>query len=172
MIDATTELPFTVLRGEEGRTNSRAVPLIPLQIAAGSFSESQALDTDVDEWVELPDGFSASEDLFVAQVVGESMNRRIPNGAWCLFRANPKGTRQGKIVVAQHRSIDDAETGGSFTVKKYYSEKVAAEGGAGWAHHRITLSPESTDSSFQPIVLGAEEQYEVRVLAELVVVLV
>jgi len=170
--DTTTELPFTVLRGEEGRSNPRAVPLIPLQIAAGSFSESQALDTDVDEWVELPDGFSASEDLFVAQVVGESMNRRIPNGAWCLFRANPKGTRQGKIVVAQHRSIDDAETGGSFTVKKYYSEKVATEDGAGWAHQRIQLLPESTDSSFQPIVLGADERDAVRVLAELVVVLV
>ncbi|SDR87430.1 hypothetical protein SAMN05216271_0625 [Halopseudomonas sabulinigri] len=172
VIDLTPELPFTVLRGEEGRTNPRAVPLIPLQIAAGSFSESQALDTDVDEWVELPDGFSASEDLFVAQVVGESMNRRIPNGAWCLFRANPKGTRQGKIVVAQHHRIDDAETGGSFTVKKYYSEKVEAEGGVGWAHQRIKLLPESSDSSFQPIVLGTEDQDEVRVLAELVVVLI
>lgn len=169
--DTTTELPFTVLRGEERRTNPRAVPLIPLQIAAGSFSESQALDTDADEWVELPDGFSASEGLFVAQVIGESMNRRIPNGAWCLFRSNPKGTRQGKIVVAQHRSIDDAETGGSFTVKKYYSEKIATEDGAGWAHQRIKLLPESTDSSFQPIVLVAEEPDEVRVLAELIVVL-
>jgi DUF2075 family protein len=167
-----TDLPFTVIRGEEGRSNPRTVPLIPLQIAAGSFSDSQALDVDVDEWVELPEGITAGEGLFVAQVIGESMNRRIPNGAWCLFRENPKGTRQGKIVVAQHRSIDDAETGGSFTVKKYFSEKVATEAWAGWVHQRITLLPESTDSSFQPIVLEAEEQGEVRVLAELVVVLV
>jgi hypothetical protein len=100
------------------------------------------------------------------------MNRRIPNGAWCLFRANPKGTRQGKIVVVQHRSIEDAETGGSFTVKRYFSDKVATEDVAGWAHQRITLLPESTNSSFQPIVVGTEEQGEVRVLAELVVVLV
>ncbi|WP_321540971.1 S24 family peptidase [Halopseudomonas pelagia] len=148
------------------------MPLIPLQIAAGSFSESQALDMNADEWVELPEGFSASADLFVAQVVGESMNRRIPNGAWCLFRSNPKGTRQGKIVVVQHRSIDDVETGGSYTVKKYYSEKVATEDGAGWVHQRIKLLPESTDSSFQPILLGVEKQDHIRVLAELVVVLV
>jgi len=32
-------------------------------------------------------------DELVAQVIGESMNRRIPNGAWCLFRAAPAGTR-------------------------------------------------------------------------------
>ncbi|MEH6799611.1 MAG: S24 family peptidase [Halopseudomonas sabulinigri] len=148
------------------------MPLIPLQIAAGSFSDSQALDADVDEWVELPEGISAGEGLFVAQVVGESMNRRIPTGAWCLFRANPIGTRQGKIVVAQHRGIEDAETGGSFTVKKYYSEKIPSEDGAGWSHQSITLLPESTNSSFQPIVLKAEEQGDVQVLAELVVVLV
>lgn len=170
--EPVAKFPFPVLRGEEGRSNPRAVPLIPLQIAAGSFSEAQALDMDADEWVELPEGFSASADLFVAQVVGESMNRRIPNGAWCLFRANPKGTRQGKIVVAQHRSIEDAETGGSYTVKKYYSEKVATEDGAGWVHQKIILLPESTDSSFEAIWVGGMDQAEVMVLAELVVVLV
>ncbi len=172
MGEVETDLPFTVIRGEEGRSHPRTVPLIPLQIAAGAFSESQSLDVDADEWVELPEGLNASEDLFVAQVVGESMNRRIPNGAWCLFRSNPKGTRQGKIVVAQHRSIDDAETGGGFTVKKYHSEKVLEADGVGWTHQRITLSPESTDCSFLPIVLVPEDQDEVRVLAELVVVLV
>jgi hypothetical protein len=48
--------------------------------------------------------------MFVARVVGESMNRRIPNGAWCLFRVAGAGTRQGKVVLAQHREIEDAET--------------------------------------------------------------
>ena len=62
--------------------------------------------------------------MFVAQVVGESMNRRIPNGAWCLFRAAPTGTREGKVVVVQHRGIADPETGGRFTIKVYISEKA------------------------------------------------
>jgi hypothetical protein len=35
----------------------------------------------------------------VALVAGESMNRRIPNGTWCLFHTNPTGTREGKVVV-------------------------------------------------------------------------
>ena len=57
----------------------------------------------------LPDWVRPQPGLFVAQVVGESMNRRIPNGAWRLFRANPAGSRQGKVVVVQHRSIADPE---------------------------------------------------------------
>lgn len=55
------------------------------------------------------------------------MNRRIPNGAWCLFRANPTGSR--KVVFVQHRSIEDQDTGWSYTVKIYASEKVASDDG-------------------------------------------
>ena len=41
------------------------------------------------DWVELPEPFVAKEGFFVTRVVGESMNRRIPNGAWCLFKSRP-----------------------------------------------------------------------------------
>ncbi|TDP82933.1 hypothetical protein EV672_105120 [Aquabacterium commune] len=74
--------------------------------------DPQALEDGATEWVEQPEWVKPQPGLFVAQVVGESMNKRIPNGAWCLFRANPQGTRNGKIVVVQHRSISDPETGG------------------------------------------------------------
>lgn len=57
----------------------------------------------------LPDWVRPQPGLFVAQVVGESMNRGIPNGAWRRFRASPAGSRQGKVVVVQHRSIADPE---------------------------------------------------------------
>jgi len=50
--------------------------------------EQHALD-----YVEVPEWVDPKPELFVAQVVGESMNRRIPNGAWCLFRANPSNPR-------------------------------------------------------------------------------
>src|SRR5664280_1497706 len=65
-------------------------------------------------------------DLFVAQVLGESMNRRIPSGACCLFQANPRGTRNENVVVAEHRSIQDPELEGRYTIKVYSSSKVAA----------------------------------------------
>jgi DUF2075 family protein len=148
-----------------------AAPVIDLRFAAGSFSDAQALEDGADDWVALPDWVRPQPGLFVAQVVGESMNRRIPNGAWCLFRANPAGTRQGKVVVVQHRSIADSETGGRYTVKLYSSEKVPAEDG-GWRHVRITLRPDSDRPGFKPIEISVREGEEgISVVAEMLTVL-
>lgn len=47
--------------------------------------------------------------LFIARVVRKSMNRRIPNGAYCVFRQAVGGPR--KVVLVQHRDISDPETG-------------------------------------------------------------
>jgi len=162
--------PFPILTPEEAMHAPRAVPLVPLKIAAGTFSESQSLHDDAGQWVELPEGFAAGPGLFVAQVMGESMNRRIPNGAWCLFRANPKGSRQGKIVLAQHRGISDPETGGSYTIKRYQSEKCS-DGAGGWRHERITLLPHSTSPEFEPIVLEPDDSEAVSIVAEWVAVI-
>ncbi len=148
-----------------------AAPVIDLRFAAGAFSEAQALDDGRDEWVALPDWVRPQPGLFVAQVVGESMNRRIPNGAWCLFRANPTGTRQGKVVVVQHRSIADPETGGRYTVKLYASEKVPDEDG-GWRHERIRLQPDSDRPEFRTIELLVRDGDDgLAVVAEMLVVL-
>ncbi len=108
--------------------------------------------------------------MFVAQVTGESMNRRIPNGAWCLFRANPQGTRAGKVVVAQHRAIEDPELGGSYTIKLYSSEKAMEPDGS-WRHVRVVLSPDSMDASFKPLEFGPEDAGSLRIVAELIGVL-
>lgn len=131
----------------------------------------QSLEDGAHEWVALPDWVRPRPGLFVAQVVGESMNRRIPNGAWCLFRANPGGTREGKVVVVQHRDIDDPETGGRYTIKLYSSEKITAEDG-GWRHERITLRPDSDRPGFEPIVIEASGELDgLAVVAEMLLVL-
>lgn len=148
-----------------------AAPVIELRFAAGAFSVPQALADGVDDWVALPDWVRPHPGLFVAQVVGESMNRRIPNGSWCLFRANPSGTREGKVVVVQHRSIADPETGGQYTVKLYTSKKVPTDD-ENWRHDRITLWPDSDRPEFEPIELGLDEGEEgFAVIAEMLVVL-
>ncbi len=121
-------------------------------------------------WLTLPDIFRPQRGLFVAQVMGESMNRRIRNGAWCLFRVAPTGTRQGKVVVAQHRSIHDPDLGGSYTIKVYQSEERAADDGE-WTHARILLKPDSTDSSYVDLEFGSEAAESLSIVAELIAVL-
>ncbi len=148
-----------------------AAPVIDLRFAAGAFSDPQAMEEGATDWVALPDWVRPQPGLFVAQVVGESMNRRIPNGSWCLFRAAPAGTREGKVVVIQHHSISDPETGGRYTVKLYASEKVPTEDD-GWRHQRITLHPDSDRPGFEPLIIKAGEGDEgFSVVAEMLMVL-
>jgi type I restriction enzyme, R subunit len=162
-------LPFRRVALEEAKPFENCIPALDLKVAAGGFAPGQVVEPGLYEWVAL-EGRKAEPDLFVAQVVGESMNRRIPNGAWCLWRFNPGGSRQGKVVLAESRGIADPEHGGHYTVKIYESVKEPAEDG-GWRHSRITLKPDSTDAAFEPIVLEDLEDGELRIIAELVEVL-
>ncbi|RZU01178.1 DNA/RNA helicase domain-containing protein [Rivibacter subsaxonicus] len=163
-------IPLRRVSKEERAAGVVAAPLIDLRIAAGAFSDAQALGDGADDWVALPDWVRPQPGLFVAQVVGESMNRSIPNGSWCLFRANPAGTREGKVVVVQHRSISDPDTGGRYTIKRYASEKIPAEYGD-WRHQRITLHPDSDRPEFEPIVIDiGEDEDGFSVVAEMLMV--
>ena len=158
-------LPLRRMNEQERAQGVAAVPVLSLKFAAGSFSNPQALEGGATDWVELPEWVRPQPGLFVAQVMGESMNKRISNGTWCLFRANPQGTRNGKIVVVQHRSISDPETESSYTIKRYRSEKVVDADG-GWRHERIELLPESDVPGFAPIVLQSVDHGDVEVVAE------
>lgn len=163
-------LPFRKAPSGDVQPYVNALPVIDLKFAAGAFGESQVFEPSDAEWVQVPEGVKPEQGLFIAQVVGESMNRRIPNGAWCLFRANPAGSKQGMVVVAQHRSIHDLDLGGSYTVKVYQSEKAADEGGK-WHHERIVLKPDTSATGYQPIVIDGDELNNLEVVAVLVRVL-
>ena len=153
------------------RAGQPALPVLELRAAAGAFSDFQALEDAAFEWVAPPEWVKPQPGMFVAQVVGESMNRRIPSGSWCLFRANPAGSREGKVVLVQHRSIADPETGGRFTVKVYSSLKAEDREG-GWRHRKIVLKPDTDQPGYEPIVLELnEDQDEVQVIAEWLMVM-
>lgn len=168
ILEESEHLPFRRLPLAEVKPYQNCVPLYDLKVAAGQFSEEQQVE-DI-EWVELPDAFRPQPGLFVAQVVGESMNRRIPNGSWCLFRMNPVGTRQGKVVLVQCREIADSETGGHFTVKVYESRKELMPD-VNWRHTSIVLRPDSSLPGYEEIVLSEEQAEDLWVVAELVAVL-
>jgi len=155
-------LNLEVKQRQEVEPYRNAVPIYNLHAAAGKFSEEQTVEEDDCDWVVLPDHIRISEGMFVIQVVGESMNRRIPNGSWCLFRKPTGGTREGKIVLVQHRDIYDEDHGGRYTIKKYHSEKVFSEDGQ-WRHERIVLKPETSAVGFNTIEIinNADGQFEI-----------
>lgn len=140
-----------------------AVPVINIYAAAGDFSELQITDNIENfKWVELPMHISAHEDYFVCQVIGDSMNKKIKNGAWCLFKKYKGGSRNEKIVLVQHYEIQDSDFGAGYTVKQYHSEKQVSENG--WEHESIALKPLSYESSFDDIVLKLDETSKLGVI--------
>ncbi len=169
-VDATERGLPPNLRRVEGSAKERystCVPLVPLQAAAGAWSDPQHVADDGFEWVAVESRHRLRRGMFVAQVVGRSMEPTIPDGAWCLFRAPVEGTRQGKAVLVQLRDATDPETGKRYTVKRYESEKAAK--GDPWRHERITLKP--TNPDFEPIVLTGAEEDQLEVVAEMIEVL-
>ena len=78
--------------------------------------------------------------MFVVRASGLSMEPMIHDGDLCLMRWKPQGSRNGMIVLAQHRETYDPETGGAYSIKRYSSEKVATDEGS-WRHERIVLHP-------------------------------
>lgn len=147
------------------------VPLSSLKTAAGAWSEEQSglagLAVQAGEWAVLEDD-KLEPGMFVAQVVGKSMEPLVPDGSYCLFRPVPAGSRQGRRLLVWHAGVTDEDTGGQYTLKVYYSEKVSGEDG-GWQHERITLKP--LNPEYQPLVVEPDEEGQVRVVAEWVKVL-
>ncbi len=159
--------PFRIIPLNEVEPFINSVPLYDINIAAGGFSAlQQASDF---KWVELPKPYIAKEEYFVCKIVGESMDKKIPNGSWCLFQKDPGGSREEKIVLVEHRNINDKDFGAGYTVKSYHSTKAVNEDS--WSHMTITLKPLSTDSKYKDIILNEDELSELKVVGIFVAVL-
>ncbi len=112
------------------------VPLYSLRAAAGGLGEE--MESAAEDWVRAPEGMWIDPAVFVAHVVGQSMEPRIPDGSLNLFRLNPVGSRQNKILLIQRFGVTDDSA--RYTVKKYTSTKVST-GEDEWHHERIRLEP-------------------------------
>lgn len=158
-------LPFT-----DVKPYINSVPVIDIYAAAGGFSELQTpSDYEDFQWIELPINISAREDYFVCQIIGDSMNKKIENGSWCLFQKDPGGSREGKIVLVEHYNIQDSDFGAGYTIKSYHSEKMTSD--ESWNHKSITLKPQSFDSAYSDIVLDESEISELKVIGVFITVL-
>lgn len=165
-LDKYQGLTLEILELEDVRPYENSVPIYDIEVAAGVFSGEQYTGDECD-WVVLPDSFVPQQGHFVTRIVGNSMNKRIPDGVWCLFKANPGGSRNNKVVIIQHQDIQDQDTGASFTIKIYTSEKNKD----GITNKKVVLCPDSTDSTYKNLVFEAESVNELKVVAELVAVI-
>lgn len=148
------------------KPNSKTIPFYDLKIAAGTFSEQQLVG-DL-KYIELENEISQPEKYFACRVIGESMNKIIPNNSICLFEKYSGGSRNGKIVLVELTDYTDADSGSNYTIKEYSSKKISSEDG--WRHEEILLLPKSTEP-YQSIVLRDEETVGLKVVGVFVRVL-
>jgi phage repressor protein C with HTH and peptisase S24 domain len=137
------------------------LPVYSLRAAATKFGEDSSVD--VEQWRRVP-GLKLSEGMFIAHVVGRSMEPLIPDGSLCVFRSPVVGSRQGKkLLIEQFGAASDSAR---YTIKRYTSTKNYNAEDDTWAHGEIRLEP--LNREFEAFHLHPDE---FRVIAEFVKVL-
>jgi type I restriction enzyme R subunit len=168
---ASPSRPSGLVARGQARPYETHAPVYELVAAAGSFGPDRTVGTVTDElgWIPVPDHVRLTRDHFVARVSGSSMEPTIPDGAYCLFRADRGGSREGKLVLVWHRGSTDPVLGGEFSVKRYRSVKDIAPDGT-WTHREIRLEPLNPDAAYRPLVFRPEAEGDLRVIGEFVCV--
>ena len=141
------------------------LPIYTVEAVATSFREQTT--PKVLGWKPMNKGKKFNDAYFIAKVVGRSMEPKISDGSWCLFRFEKGGSRHG-IVLVESKRVSDPETQQSFTIKSYNSEKKYFKDGT-WEHKKIVLSP--ANKEFKDIVLIKVPGDEFKVIAEFIQVL-
>ena len=141
------------------------LPVYTLEAACGKFGEGR--EGKISCWVDVSNvKIKLTEKMFVSQVRGASMEPRIKDGDYCLFRADVVGSRNNKIVLVQHHSINDLDNGGRYTVKKYKSYKSKKPGKL---NERVELIP--LNKKHETIALEDESDETFKVIAEFIQVI-
>jgi type I restriction enzyme R subunit len=141
------------------------LPVYSLQAVATSFGKEEHVE--MLGWKKI-ENKRLNKDMFIAQVVGKSMEPTIPDGSFCIFRFERGGSRNGLVVLVESRLVTDPETSQKFTIKRYKSEKETLPDGR-WMHKLIILSPDN--KQFEDIVLNNVTGDDFRVVAEFVEVI-
>jgi len=134
-----------------------ALPLLNLRAAANASYESLDgffADENNYEWKYL-EGGPHPKDCFLVRIEGDSMEPRIPNGSLSLFRRDPGGSRNGKIVLCRVETTAGIPMA---VVKRYQSIRRPSQDSLGEAV-KIILS--SLNTKYENIELTEGEEFKI-----------
>lgn len=139
------------------------LPVYSLKAVATNFIREEYVEQL--GWMKVNLPVKLGPDMFIAQVVGKSMEPTIKDGDYCIFRFERGGSRNGLVVLVESRHVSDPESFQSYTIKRYRSKKVYQPDGT-WVHEKIILSPDNID--FEDIIIENVREDEFKVIAEFV----
>ena len=135
-----------IVDSSDKKENITYIPYYPIEIAAGGFAESNVIE-EAQQWINAENltlQHSLTKDLFVSKVSGLSMEPTIPGGSYCLFKYGVVGSRNNRVVLVKKDGIIDPDLQTSFTIKRYYSEKIESVDSE-WTHQKIELRPDNPE---------------------------
>lgn len=138
------------------------LPVYSLEAVATSFGKEEHVERL--GWKKIT-GKKLNKDMFIAKVVGKSMEPTITDGSYCVFKFERGGSRNGLVVLVESRLVTDPETNQKFTVKRYKSEKENLDNSQ-WQHKRIILMPDN--NQFKDIILENVNADDFKVVAEFI----
>lgn len=139
------------------------LPLYTLAAACGKFGEGQEVEPE--GWVRV-ESKDWDKGIFIARAIGRSMEPKIYDGDYCIFKSNPVGpySHQNRIYLLQYRGAADPDTRGSYTIKGYRSHK-----GADGLNVRVELLP--LNKAFKSMVFdGVDMDTRLIFIAEFIAV--
>ena len=138
-------------------------PVYSVRAACGLFGHYEPAEHI--GWMQV-NGFGKKDcNKFIIQAVGHSMEPRINDGDYCLFQRYQGGSREGKIILAEHQGSVDTEYEGSYSIKEYHSTKKYNEFGE-WAHESIELHP--LNRAYHRIELSADDIEDFCIIGEFI----
>jgi SOS-response transcriptional repressor LexA len=138
----------------------RYLPLYGLRAAATKFGEG--MDAGEEGRVRAPENLRLTPEMFVARVVGRSMEPLISDGDLCVFRAGVAGSRTGRYLLIE--KFGETDFASRFTVKRYARKGLRDES----AERESPIRLEPLNPEFEAFDLTADQ---FRVVAEFVQVL-
>lgn len=148
---------------EEDQKFITLFPVYTIQAACGRFGHYEPVEQL--GWMHV-DGYSKKDRTkFIIQAIGHSMEPRIHDGDYCLFETYKGGSREGKIVLAEHHGEVDSDYEGAYSIKVYHSKKNYNEFGE-WEHESIELWP--LNKAYDRITLSPDDIDEFAIIGEFI----
>lgn len=136
------------------------LPLYSMRAAATKFGEG--MDAGEESWIRAPENLRLTTGMFVARVVGRSMEPMIPDGSLCVFRAGVSGSRKGRYLLIE--KFDETDFASRYTVKRYARQGALIES----TERECSIRLEPLNREFDAFDLTSDK---FRVVAEFVQIL-
>ena len=138
-------------------------PVYSVRAACGRFGHFEPVEQL--GWMQVDGYHKKDRTKFIIQAVGHSMEPTIHDGDYCLFEAYKGGSREGKIILAEHQGETDSDYEGAYSIKVYHSKKNYNEFGE-WEHESVELWP--LNRAYDRIILSPEESDNFAIIGKFV----